>query len=485
MKLSRLTEALDIPGHEDWENLEIAGIQSDSRKIKPGMLFVAVRGTSMDGHDYIENAIDKGTVAVVCEEIPDPLRGKTAFVVVKDSAEALGLLMAAWHDYPSDKLILVGVTGTNGKTTIATLLYEMFRRLGHKAGLISTVCNYIDGQAVPATHTTPDPVSLQGLLAGMANAGCEYAFMEVSSHAIDQKRISGLSFNGGIFTNLTRDHLDYHKTVDNYLHAKKAFFDSLPATAFALTNIDDKTGAVMLQNTKAKKLTYSLRTPADFKSRILESHFEGTELIINGREVMVYFVGRFNAYNLLAVYGAAVALGKDPEDILVELSALRSVSGRFETISSPLGYTAVVDYAHTPDALVNVLNSIREVLNSKGNIITVVGAGGNRDKGKRPLMAQEAVRLSDRVILTSDNPRFEEPGDILKDMATGLSPSEKEQTLCIEDRTQAIRTATLLAKKGDVVLVAGKGHEDYQEIKGVKYPFDDREKLRTIFLTQK
>jgi UDP-N-acetylmuramoyl-L-alanyl-D-glutamate--2,6-diaminopimelate ligase len=485
MKLKRLTAALGMPEHEDWENLEIAGIQSDSRKIQPGMLFVAVRGTTMDGHAYIESAIDKGAVAVVCEEIPNSLRRKTAFVVVKDSAETLGLLMAAWHDYPSDKLILVGVTGTNGKTTIATLLYEMFRKLGHKAGLISTVCNYIDGQAVPATHTTPDPVSLQGLLAGMVNAGCEYAFMEVSSHAIDQKRISGLSFNGGIFTNLTRDHLDYHKTVDNYLHAKKTFFDSLPATAFALTNIDDKTGAVMLQNTKAKKLAYSLRTPADFKGKILESHFEGTELIINGREVMVYFVGRFNAYNLLAVYGAAVALGKDPEDILVELSALRSVSGRFETITSPLGYTAVVDYAHTPDALVNVLSSIREVLNGKGNIITVVGAGGNRDKGKRPIMAQEAVRLSDRVILTSDNPRFEEPGDILKDMADGLSPSEKEQTLCIEDRTQAIRTATLLAKKGDVILVAGKGHEDYQDIKGVKHPFDDREKLRTIFLTQK
>ncbi|MDR2809265.1 MAG: UDP-N-acetylmuramoyl-L-alanyl-D-glutamate--2,6-diaminopimelate ligase [Tannerellaceae bacterium] len=478
MKLKKLTEALGVSEDNGRGNLEIAGIQSDSRKITPGMLFVAVRGTVADGHAYIKSAIDKGAVAVVCEEIPESLREKAAFVAVKDSAEALGLLLAAWYDYPSDKLVLVGVTGTNGKTTIATLLYELFRKLGHKVGLISTVCNYIDGKASPATHTTPDAASLQALLAEMVEAGCEYAFMEVSSHAVDQKRISGLLFDGGIFTNLTRDHLDYHKTVDNYLNAKKAFFDALPATAFALTNIDDKTGLVMLQNTRAEKRTYSLRTLADFKGKILETHFDGTELIINGREVVVRFVGRFNAYNLLAVYGAAVALGKEPEEILVELSALQPVSGRFETLPSPLGYTAIVDYAHTPDALVNVLNSIREVLGDKGNIITVVGAGGNRDKGKRPLMAQEAVRLSDRVILTSDNPRFEEPNDILNDMLAGLSSAEKEQTLCIENREQAIRTAVWLAKKGDVILVAGKGHEDYQEIKGVKYPFDDREKLR-------
>jgi UDP-N-acetylmuramoyl-L-alanyl-D-glutamate--2,6-diaminopimelate ligase len=485
MKLKKLTDALGIPVRDEHADLEIAGIHSDSRKITPGMLFVAVKGTAADGHDYIESAIGRGAVAVVCKDIPEMLCEKAAFIAVKDPADALGRLMAAWHDYPSGKLKLVGVTGTNGKTTIATLLYETFRRLGHKAGLISTVCNYIDGRAIPATHTTPDPVTLQGLLAGMADAGCEYAFMEVSSHATDQKRISGLSFDGGIFTNLTRDHLDYHKTADNYLRAKKAFFDGLPAAAFALTNADDKTGAVMLQNTKAKKLSYSLRTPADFKGRILESHFEGTAMVINGREVAVHFVGRFNAYNLLAVYGAAVALGKDPEEVLVALSALKPVPGRFEIIPSPLGYAAVVDYAHTPDALANVLNSIREMLGGRGKIITVVGAGGNRDKGKRPLMAQEAARLSDRVILTSDNPRFEEPGDILKDMEAGLPASDRERTLCIEDRTQAIRTATLLAGKGDVILVAGKGHEDYQEIKGVKYPFDDREKLRTVFLTQK
>ena len=321
-------------------------------------------------------------------------------------------------------------------------------------------------------------------MARMVEAGCEYAFMEVSSHSIDQRRISGLSFDGGIFTNLTRDHLDYHKTVENYLKAKKKFFDDLPAGTFALTNADDKSGLVMLQNTKAKKLTYSLRTLADFKGKILESHFEGTDLIINGREVMVHFVGRFNAYNLLAVYGAAVSLGKDPEEVLIVLSTLRSVSGRFETIQSPLGYTAIVDYAHTPDALTNVLNGIHEVLDGKGRIITVVGAGGNRDKGKRPLMAKEAAKLSDQVILTSDNPRFEEPDDIINDMVAGLTKMDMERALCITDRTQAIKTATMLAKKGDVILVAGKGHEDYQEIKGVKHHFDDREKLREIFSTQ-
>ncbi|MDR1344495.1 MAG: UDP-N-acetylmuramoyl-L-alanyl-D-glutamate--2,6-diaminopimelate ligase [Tannerellaceae bacterium] len=484
MKLNELTKAIGLLEGAGQCDPEILNIQSDSRKIEPGALFVALRGTATDGHDYIGSAIDNGAIAVVCEEIPESFKDKAVFVVVKDSAEALGKLIAALYDYPSDKLVLVGITGTNGKTTIATLLYGMFRKLGHKVGLISTVCNYIDAKAYPATHTTPDPIALQGLLAKMVDAGCEYAFMEVSSHAIDQKRISGLSFDGGIFTNLTRDHLDYHKTVDNYLNAKKAFFDHLPASAFALTNTDDKNGPVMLQNTKAKKLTYSLRTQADFKGRILESHFEGTELTINGRNVIVRFVGLFNAYNLLAVYGSAVALGKEPEEILVTLSDLHPVSGRFETIPSPLGYTAIVDYAHTPDALVNVLSSIREVLGNKGDIITVVGAGGNRDKGKRPIMAHEAVRLSDKVILTSDNPRFEEPEDILNDMMAGLTSVEKEQAVCIADRTQAIKTAVMLAKKGDIILVAGKGHEDYQEIKGVKHHFDDREKLKAIFTNQ-
>jgi UDP-N-acetylmuramoyl-L-alanyl-D-glutamate--2,6-diaminopimelate ligase len=484
MKLKTLIESLGFRDTGEMDNPEIINIQSDSRKVENGSLFVAVRGTTTDGHAYIESAIVKGAIAVVCEEVPEAHKEKAIFIVVKDSADVLGKLMATWYDYPSDKLILTGVTGTNGKTTIATLLYELFRKMGHKAGLLSTVCNYINDKAVPADHTTPDAITLQRLLAEMVEAGCEYVFMEVSSHAIDQKRISGLSFDGGIFTNLTRDHLDYHKTVDNYLKAKKQFFDDLPATAFALANIDDKAGLVMLQNTAALKLTYSLRTMADFKGKILESHFEGTDLLINGKEVTVPFTGRFNAYNLLAVYGAAVALEKEPEEILVALSTLHPVSGRFETIPSPLGYTAIVDYAHTPDALVNVLNSIREVLGTKGRILTVVGAGGNRDKGKRPIMAQEAARLSDQVILTSDNPRFEEPDDILNDMAAGLTDKELERTLCITDRTQAIKTATALAKKGDVILVAGKGHEDYQEVKGVKYPFDDREKLRELFVTQ-
>lgn len=480
-----MTEALGIRDNEGIDNPDISGIQSDSRKVGKGSLFVAVRGTAVDGHAYIGSAIEKGAAAIVCEEAPEALKGKAVFVVVKDSADALGKLVSAWYGHPSGKLVLVGVTGTNGKTTIATLLYEMFRKLGYKAGLLSTVCNYIDGKAIPTDHTTPDPIVLHSLMAQMVEAGCEYAFMEVSSHAIAQERISGLSFNGGIFTNLTRDHLDYHKTFENYLKAKKKFFDDLPSEAFALTNIDDKVGDVMLQNTKARKLSYSLYSMADFKGKILESHFEGTELLINGKDVTVHFVGRFNAYNLLAVYGAAVALEMNPEDVLVALSSLHSVAGRFQTIQSPLGYTAIVDYAHTPDALVNVLNGIHEVLNRKGRIITVVGAGGNRDKGKRPLMAKESARLSDQLILTSDNPRDEEPDEIIKEMAAGLTPEDMEHTLCITDRSQAIKTATMLAKKGDVILIAGKGHEDYQEVKGIKHHFDDREKVKEIFATQK
>ena len=480
MNLQQLIKVLDKPEIKGNVSVEISGIQSDSRKVESGCLFVAVRGTAVDGHKFVASAIEKGAVTIVCEEIPEGLEGKCTFVLVKDSAVALGKLIAQWYDNPSDKLILVGVTGTNGKTTIATLLYNMFRKMGHKVGLISTECNYIDAEAVPTEHTTPDPLTLHALMARMVDAGCEYAFMEVSSHAIDQKRISGLSFNGGIFTNLTRDHLDYHKTVENYLKAKKKFFDDLPASAFALTNLDDKSGMVMLQNTKAKKLTYSLRTLADFKGKILESHFDGTELLINNREVSVQFVGRFNAYNLLAVYGAAVALGKEPEEILITLSTLHSVAGRFETIRSPKGFTVIVDYAHTPDALTNVLNGIHEVLDGNGKVITVVGCGGNRDKGKRPMMAKEAVRLSDQVILTSDNPRFEEPDSIIEDMVAGLSTADMDKTLCITDRKQAIKTAITLAQKGDVVLVAGKGHEDYQEVKGIKHHFDDRETVRLL-----
>ena len=481
MELRTLISALDAPQVVGADQLAIGQIVSDSRRVVPGSLFVAVRGVAVDGHQYIASAIEKGAVAIVCEEFPEELADKATFIVVKDSAYALGMLLSRSYGDPSQKLKLVGVTGTNGKTTIATVLYELFRRLGYKVGLLSTVCNYIDGEAIPTDHTTPDPITLHALIARMVEAGCTYAFMEVSSHSIDQRRISGLDFGGGIFTNLTRDHLDYHKTVENYLKAKKKFFDELPAKAFALTNVDDKSGMVMLQNTKAQKLTYSLRTLADFKGRILESHFEGTDLLINDKEVTVRFVGRFNAYNLLAVYGAAVSLGADPDEVLVALSAMHPVSGRFETIHSPEGFTAIVDYAHTPDALTNVLNSIHEVLEGKGRIITVVGAGGNRDKGKRPLMAKEAARLSDQVILTSDNPRFEEPDAIIQDMVAGLTKADLERTLCITDRAQAIKTATMLAKRGDVILVAGKGHEDYQEVKGVKHHFDDREQLRKLF----
>lgn len=488
MELKELVQSLKVLEATGDTNVDVTGIQFDSRQIKKGNLFVAVRGVSVDGHAYIGSAIEKGAVVVVCEEIPSSCRKQADdkevfFVRVDDSAEALGKLLSAWYGNPSEKLVLVGVTGTNGKTTIATLLYEMFRKMGHKVGLLSTVCNYIDGEAIPTDHTTPDPMTLHRLISRMVDVGCEYAFMEVSSHSVDQKRISGLVFDGGIFTNLTRDHLDYHKTVENYLKAKKKFFDDLPASAFALTNADDKAGWVMLQNTTARKLAYSLRTMADFKGKILESHFEGTDMLINGHEVTTRFVGRFNAYNLLAVYGAAVALGKDPEEVLVVLSDLHPVAGRFQTLRSPRGYTAIVDYAHTPDALTNVLNTIHDVLCGKGHVITVVGCGGNRDKGKRPLMAKEAARLSDRLILTSDNPRFEEPDAIIRDMLAGLDAADKQHTLCIANREEAIKTAVLLAERDDVILVAGKGHEDYQEVKGVKHHFDDREKLKELIDT--
>ena len=383
---------------------------------------------------------------------------------------------------PSRKLRLVGVTGTNGKTTIATLLYNMFRKFGHRCGLLSTVCNYIEGEAIAADHTTPDPIELNKLLHQMVEAGCEYAFMECSSHAIAQQRIGGLKFAGGLFTNLTRDHLDYHKTFENYRDAKKAFFDSLDKDAFAITNADDKNGSVMVQNCKGKVKTYSIRQMADFRARIIECHFEGMYLDINGREVGVQFIGKFNVSNLLAVYGAAVMLGKKPEDILLVLSTLKSVAGRLEPIRSAEGVTAIVDYAHTPDALENVLNAIHEVLEGKqGKVLTVCGAGGNRDKGKRPLMAQEAVRQSDRVIITSDNPRFEEPQDIINDMLAGLNSQQMKKVVSIVDRKEAIRTACMMAQKGDVILIAGKGHEDYQEVKGVKHHFDDREIVREIF----
>lgn len=460
---------------------EVSGVESDSRQVKPGYLFVAVRGASVDGHTFIPQAMAQGAKVIVCEEFPTELNGEVSYIKVDDSAVAFGMLASAWYGNPSRELTLVGVTGTNGKTTTATLLYEMFRSLGYKAGLLSTVCNYIDTVKVPATHTTPDPLHLHRLLREMVDAGCQYAFMEVSSHSAAQHRIAGLDFDGAIFTNLTRDHIDYHKTVEAYLKAKKSFFDGLPEGSFALTNIDDKSGLVMLQNTRAEKHTYSLRTMADFKARIIESRIDGMTLEINGKTVEVMFVGKFNAYNLLAVYGATCLLGQNPDEVLRKMSLLVPVAGRFQTLHSSRGYTVIVDYAHTPDALNNVLTSIREVLGNRGHIITVVGAGGNRDKGKRPMMAREAVNLSDRVILTSDNPRFENPNDILNDMLAGLDAEQRRKTLTQVDRREAIRTATQFANPDDVILVAGKGHEDYQEIEGVKHHFDDKEEVEKLF----
>lgn len=485
MKLNEVLKKikpLSITGNAE---VEIEGINIDSRRIKSGHLFVAMKGTQVDGHRFIPKAIEQGAVAVLLEDMPEEVKEGVTYVQVKSTEEAVGTVATTFHGNPTSKLKLVGVTGTNGKTTIATLLYNMFRKFGHKVGLLSTVCNYIDGEAVPASHTTPDPIELNELLDRMVEAGCEYAFMECSSHAIHQHRIGGLTFAGGIFTNLTRDHLDYHKTFENYRDAKKMFFDGLPKTAFAITNADDKNGMVMVQNTRATVKTYSTQRMADFRAKLLECHFEGMYLEMDGREVGVQFIGKFNVSNLLAVYGAAVMLGKKAEDVLVVLSTLHSVNGRLEPIHSPEGYTAVVDYAHTPDALENVLAAIHEVLNGKGHVTTVCGAGGHRDKGKRPLMAQEAVKQSDRVILTSDNPRDEEPQAIIDDMMAGLTPAQKKKVVCIVDRREAIRTACMMAEKGDVILVAGKGHEDYQEIMGVKHHFDDHEVLREIFDAQK
>ena len=477
-ELLKNVEVLNVLGDTD---IEITGVNIDSRRIEAGHLFVAVPGTVTDGHKFIPKAIEQGAAAVLCEYFPNKREPGVTYVAVESTEGWVGEVATQFYGDPSRKLKLVGVTGTNGKTTIATLLYNMFRKFGHKCGLLSTVCNYIEDEPIPTDHTTPDPIELNSLLARMVDAGCEYAFMECSSHAIAQKRIGGLRFEGGLFTNLTRDHLDYHKTFENYRDAKKAFFDGLDKDAFVVTNADDKNGLFMVQNTKAQVKTYSTRTMADFKAKIIECHFEGMYLDINGKEVGVQFIGKFNVSNLLAVYGAAVMLGKKPEDILVILSTLKSVNGRLEPIRSPEGYTAIVDYAHTPDALENVLNAIHEVLDGKGKVITVCGAGGNRDKGKRPLMAQEAVKQSDRVIITSDNPRFEEPQDIINDMLAGLDARQMKKVISIVDRREAIRTACMMAEKGDVILIAGKGHEDYQEIQGVKHHFDDKEVVREIF----
>lgn len=484
-KLSQLLSAitpLEVIGSVDKE---INLLTPDSRRVEAGAMFVAVRGTVVDGHSFIPVVSTTGVAAIVCEQLPQLLESGITYIKVENSAVALGHLASEWYCNPSRELKLVGVTGTNGKTTTATLIYEMARLMGNKAGLLSTVRNYVDDKPYATTQTTPDPLTINRLLREMVDAGCGYAAMEVSSHAADQHRIAGLHFAGAVFSNLTRDHLDYHKSVEAYLKAKKSFFDNLDADSFALTNIDDKTGLVMTQNTRAAVKTYSLRSEADFTGRIVESRLDGTLLSLNGREVEVMFTGRFNAYNLTAVYGASVLLGWPVDDILRCMSMLVPVAGRFQTLRSPRGYVAVVDYAHTPDAVVNVLNAIREVVGDKAQVITVVGAGGNRDHGKRPIMAAEAARLSDRLILTSDNPRFEDPRAILADMEAGLDASQRPRTLTIVDRREAIRTATALAQAGDVVLIAGKGHEDYQEINGVKHHFDDRETVLDIFSDEK
>lgn len=464
--------------------VEVNGICFDSRKVQPGSLFVAVRGTQSDGHDYITKAILQGAVAIVCEKLPDTINEALVYVTVKNSAEALGIIASNFYGNPSEKLKLTGVTGTNGKTTTATLLYQLFSRLGYRVGLISTVENRIAEQAIPATHTTPDPIQLNYLLRKMADESCTHVFMEVSSHAVDQERIAGLKFAGAIFTNITHDHLDYHKTFENYIKAKKKFFDDLPSDAFALVNADDKRGMVMLQNTKATKYTFGLKKMVDYKAKIMTNSIEGLELEINGKSVWFKMIGDFNAYNLTGVFGAAVLLGEEADEVLTQLSMLKGAPGRFELVMPGSKFTAIVDYAHTPDALKNVLETIAEFRTGTEQVITVVGCGGNRDKTKRPLMASIACKLSDKVFLTSDNPRDEDPMEIIREMQTGVTPTEARKTLVIADREEAIKTACMMAREKDIILIAGKGHEDYQEIKGVKHPFDDRkvvERMMQLF----
>ncbi|MDR0954611.1 MAG: UDP-N-acetylmuramoyl-L-alanyl-D-glutamate--2,6-diaminopimelate ligase [Rikenellaceae bacterium] len=477
--LGALLQGLEIEVVKGSLDRSVSGIEMDSRQVQAGTLFVALRGTQSDGHAYIAGAIIRGATAVLCEALPEEVDPTVTYVQVADTQAALGVLAANFYDRPSEKLRLVGVTGTNGKTTTASLLYEMFRRLGYKVGLISTVIYRIDDLSVASTHTTPDAISLNRLLAEMVEAGCAYCFMEVSSHSIVQHRIEGLHFAGGIFTNLTHDHLDYHATFANYRDAKKAFFDGLPKGAFALVNIDDKNGRVMTQNTRAAVKSYALKSFADFKCQILEAHFDGMLLEIDSQEVWVHFLGRFNAYNLLAVYATAILLGEDRQQVLTALSELVPVSGRFEFVRSAEGVTAIVDYAHTPDALDNVLATINEIRRPEQKLYTVVGCGGDRDREKRPVMARIAGEKSDIAVLTSDNPRFEKPEDILDEMKAGLDPTMK--ALIITDRREAIKTAVALARPGDIILVAGKGHEDYQLIAGVKHHFDDKEELRMCF----
>ena len=458
----------------------IGKLHFDSRKVQQGDTFIAVRGTHVDGHDYIHKALENGATVIISEKYEIDT-GSATHITIANTTQTIGLLASNYYGNPSSKIKTVGVTGTNGKTTIATLLYNLFGKLGYKAGLISTIKYYVGETEFPATHTTPDALQIQELMSKMLDAGCEYCFMEVSSHAIDQDRIAGIQFNGGIFTNLTHDHLDYHKTFAEYLKAKKKFFDQLPTNAFALTNADEKNGKIMLQNTQAAKKSYALKSLADFKCKVMEKHLDGMLLNIDGLDVWTQFSGIFNAYNLMAVYACAILLGEDSETILPAISELRPVAGRFEILRSPDGKYAIVDYAHTPDALKNVLDGISEIRTGNEQVITVVGAGGDRDKTKRPIMAKEAVLQSNKVILTSDNPRSEIPEQIITDMEAGIEAHQRKKVLSIVNRKEAIRTACMLAKPGDIILVAGKGHEDYQEIKGVKHHFDDKEIIGELF----
>lgn len=466
-------------------DITVTGIQIDSRKLEAGNVFVAIRGVVSDGHAFIDKAIANGAVVIVCDTMPAQFQDGITYLEVADTQEAVAFMAHQFYDEPSIKLKLVGVTGTNGKTTIATVLFKLFNKLGYKCGLISTVQNQIGDEIIPSTHTTPDAVSLNALLKLMLDAGCSHVFMECSSHAIHQHRITGLQFTGALFSNITHDHLDYHKTFEEYIRVKKSFFDHLPATAFAISNADDKRGEVMLQNTQASKYMYSLKTVASFKGKILENALTGLVMTVNDKEVHFRLIGEFNAYNLLAVYGAAVCLGEDSEEVLTALSMLSGAEGRFDYVISEGTIIGIVDYAHTPDALENVLMTIKKLRKGHEQVITVVGCGGDRDKTKRPVMAQTACDLSDRVILTSDNPRTEEPEDILRDMETGLSSSAKRKYISIVDRKEAIRTAVSYAGPEDIILVAGKGHEKYQDIKGVKHAFDDKQVLLEMFTALK
>lgn len=481
MNLRTLLENINITEVRGTTDREITRIEFDSRKVEAGSAFVAQRGMITDGHKYISKAVEQGAAAVFCEELPDQLPANITFILVKDSLSLLGKLAAAYYGFPSKKMKVVGVTGTNGKTSIVTLLYRLFISLGYKTGLISTISYRINEAQENASHTTPDALKIQELMAKMVDAGCDYCFMEVSSHAVQQQRIKGIDFAGGVFTNITHDHLDYHKTFAAYIKAKQQFFDQLSKSAFAITNIDDKNGRVMVQNTKARVLTYSNRAMADYHCKVIETHFNGMMLSIAGHEVWTRFVGKFNASNLLAVYAVALNLGQIEDEVLTHLSNLEPVKGRFETVRSVDGKLGIVDYAHTPDALQNVLNAIAGIRGGNEQVITVIGAGGDRDKTKRPEMTQEAITGSDKVILTSDNPRTEDPAQIIRDMETGIGATNRNKVVSIENRREAIKTATLIAKPGDIILVAGKGHENYQEINGVRHHFDDVEELKACF----